>query len=531
MKPLHLPDCQVMQKTAAKMRWRKTALPTPHIIKSGGRKYIELPPGLLEKLAFEATNDAQFLLHDEYLQKLADITTDKKSSKNDRFTAALLLENARVAAQRKLPLCQDTGTVSVYALKGGNVISSGDDAAAIARGIAKAYTKGTFRLSQMLPLDDGSEKNSDDNTPAQTEIFSVQGNEYLLFFGVKGGGSANRTRFYAKTADFINGGGLEDFMVEEIRQTGAAACPPYSLAFVIGGTSPELCLKTASLAANGWLDSLPETGNGNAAWQDKKMAARILKRVQTLGIGAQFGGIHAADSVRVIRMARHAASAFIGLSVGCCARRHIAAKINSKGVWLEKLETDPARFITPATEREVNEFSAVKINLNLPKAELLKQFKNLPSGSRVLLSGNVILARDLAHARFAAALKKTGRLPDYLKKYPIFYAGPCKTPKDKCCGSCGPTTSARMDAFMPALLKAGAAFVTIGKGPRSKEAAEAIKRQGAVYLTAAGGAAAVNASKFITKMETIAYPELGMEAVRLTTLKNFPAFVAINERS
>jgi len=495
-------------------------------IKAGGRTFIKINPRALALLAEEAVRSASFLFPAHYLQSLRGIISDKAASRNDKFTAALLLENAAVSAKKLLPLCQDTGTVLIYALKGERVLTGCDDALYFARGARAAFLTGNFRNSQLVPKGLCAEENSGGNLPVQADIAAVPGAEYNIGFILKGGGSANRTELHAKSAELLLSGGLEDFLFSRLHAAGVSACPPYCVGFAIGGTSPELCVKTAALAAAGWLDSLPQ--KPGAAYRDAALERRLLLRAQKSGFGAQFGGKYLANSVRAVRMSRHAASVFVAMAVSCCAPRKISAKINSKGVWLEKLEENPARFASKTSRAELDNFTTTHIDLSRPMSGILKQFSGLKAGTRVLLSGPVVTARDIAHARFLKLLKSGKPLPDYLKRHPIWYAGPCKTPEGLPSGSCGPTTSSRMDGYMPRFLKSGAGLVTLGKGARGEQTVSAIANAGGVYLAAAGGAAAVCAERFITRAEIIDFPELGMEAVRRLELKNLPAFVAID---
>ncbi|MFA5161343.1 MAG: fumarate hydratase [Elusimicrobiales bacterium] len=511
MKKLYLPDLSVLAKAVKSAEFAKAG----DVRVDGGS--VRVSARSLRALAKAAVAQAQFFLPRGYLRELSHISADRRASSGDKFAAAMLLENAAVAAEGRLPLCQDTGTVIIRALKGERVITGADDAQYLALGARDAYIEGDFRFSQMLPGPRG-EKNSGDNMPVEAEILAVPGAEYLLAFIIKGGGSSNRTEFHAKPGYFLSGGRLEEFLASRIAALGAQACPPYSLGFAAGGTSPELCVKTASLAASGLLDFLPH--KPCAMFRDAALEKRLLAAAEKTGAGAQFGGKYQAHSVRAVRMSRHGASLFIAMAVSCCAPRMVLAKINRRGIWLERRAQLP-----PGRTELIEKFSRLKLNLDLPARELLRSLDGVPAGTRVFLSGHAIAARDLAHAGFAALLQ-SGKKPDYLR-YPIYYAGPCRTPRGLACGSFGPTTSSRMDDYMPVLLSAGAGLVTIGKGARGPQARAAIKRAGGVYFSAMGGAAAVTARRFITESRVIDFPELGMEAVRLLRFENLPAVLSI----
>ena len=441
-----------------------------------------------------------------------------------------LLKNANIAAAGVLPMCQDTGTAIIMGKKGQNIFTGFDDEEALSQGVYNTYINHNLRYSQLAPLDMFAEKNTGSNLPAQIEIYATPGDEYKFAFIQKGGGSANKTFLYQETKAVLNPNTLERFLDEKIRTLGTAACPPYHLAIVVGGTSAEFNLKTVKLASTKYLDGLPTTGSESGhAFRDLEWEAKILEMTQNMGIGAQFGGKYYCHDVRVIRLPRHGASCPIGLGVSCSADRQAFAKINKNGMFLERLETDPGKYIPDTLETDVSE-EVVKVDLNQPMDQIRKQLSQYPIKTRVALSGPMIVARDIAHAKLKERLDSGHSLPDYLKNHPIYYAGPAKTPEGLASGSFGPTTAGRMDSYVDPFMAAGASFVTLAKGNRSPVVRAACKKHGGFYLGSIGGAAAILALNSIKKVEVEEYPELGMEAVWRIEVENFPAFIVVDDK-
>jgi len=441
-----------------------------------------------------------------------------------------MLRNAEISAKGELPFCQDTGTATIVAKKGQHVWTGGGDEQALSKGVYDTYTGENLRYSQTVPFDMYKEKNSGTNLPAQIDIYATDGNEYNFLFVAKGGGSGNKTALFQKTKALLNPEKLENFLIEKLKSLGTAACPPYHVAFVIGGTSAEANLKTVKLASTKYYDELPTQGNeGGQAFRDKELEEKILKAAYDLGIGAQFGGKYFALDVRIVRLPRHGASCPVGMGVSCSADRNIKAKINKEGIWLEKLEENPARFI-PEEYRKEDENGAVEIDLNKPMKEVLSELSKHPVGSRLSLSGTIIVGRDIAHAKLKDRLDSGEGLPEYIKEHPIYYAGPAKKPKDKPSGSFGPTTAGRMDPYVEPFQKAGGSMVMIAKGNRSQQVTDACKKYGGFYLGSIGGPAAILAQKNIKKVELLEYPELGMEAIYKIDVENFPAFILVDDK-
>ncbi len=445
-----------------------------------------------------------------------------------------MLENAAISAKFELPFCQDTGTATVVAKKGEQVWTHSDDTELLYKGIWEAYTKENLRYSQTLALDMYAEKNSGNNLPAQVDIYAKKGMEYEFLFVTKGGGSANKTMLYQETKATLTPERLKPFLVEKMRSLGTAACPPYHIAFVIGGTSAEMCLKTVKLASAGYLDGLPGSGNeGGRAFRDKELEKELLDASRKLGYGAQFGGKYFAHDIRVIRLPRHGASAPIGMGLSCSADRNILARIDKGGLWLEEMEREPGRFIPKEIRDKFASCSSancVSIDLNRPMKEITAALSKHPVGARLSLNGRIVVARDIAHAKFKALLDSGKPLPEYLKNHPVYYAGPAKQPKNKPSGSFGPTTAGRMDSYVDLLQSKGASLVMIAKGNRSQSVTDACKKHGGFYLGSPGGPAALLADRNIKKVEVLDYPELGMEAVWAIEVENFPVFILVDDK-
>jgi len=495
-----------------------------------GKDILVVDPKGIAFLANQAMRDVSFLLRPAHLEQVAAILSDPESSPNDRGVAIAMLRNAEVAAQFELPLCQDTGTATVVAKKGQQVWTGAKDEAYISEGIWKTYTEENLRYSQTVALNMYDEKNSGNNMPAQIDLYATDGMEYKFLFVAKGGGSANKTMLYQETKALLNPASLDKFLIEKMKYLGTAACPPYHLAFVIGGTSAEACLKTVKLATTKYLDTLPTSGNmAGQAFRDVELEKKVLEAAYKCGFGAQFGGKHFALDVRIIRLPRHGASCPVGMGVSCSADRNIKAKITKDGLWIEEMERNPGRFI-PEKYRGKHEHGVVKIDLNRPMAEVLAELTKYPVTTQLSLTGTVIVGRDIAHAKFKERLDRGEGLPDYLKKHPIYYAGPAKTPKGKPSGSFGPTTAGRMDSYVDLLQSNGGSMIMIAKGNRSQQVTDACKKHGGFYLGSIGGPAALLAAENIKKVECLDYPELGMEAVWKIEVEDFPAFILVDDK-
>lgn len=495
-----------------------------------GRKMLKVDPEGLIYLANQAMRDVSFLLRPAHNEMLARIFSDPEASPNDRGVAAALLRNAEISAQFELPMCQDTGTATVIAKKGQSVWTGATDEEYLARGIFRTYTEENLRYSQNAPLTMYDEKNTGTNLPAQIDISAVEGDEYHFLFIAKGGGSANKTYLFQETKALLSPDVMEKFLIEKMKTLGTAACPPYHLAFVIGGTSADACIKTVKLATTGYLDSLPRQGNeGGQAFRDTELEEKLVRASRESGIGAQFGGRYFVHDVRVIRLPRHGASCPVGMGVSCSADRNIKAKINSDGIWLEELDRDPGRLI-PEAYRGRNEEGLVKIDLDRPMKDILFELAKHPVASRLSLTGTIIVARDMAHAKFKEKIDRGQGIPDYLKNHPVYYAGPAKTPPGRPSGSFGPTTAGRMDSYVDLLQSHGGSMIMIAKGNRSKQVTDACRKHGGFYLGSIGGAAALLAGEHIKKVECIDYPELGMEAVWKIEVVDFPAFILIDDK-
>jgi fumarate hydratase class I len=494
----------------------------------GGRPVLQVDPEALTLLAERAFHDAAFFLRPSHLEQLAAILKDPESSANDRTVALELLKNAVISAKGILPMCQDTGTAIINAKKGQHVFTGGGDEEALSRGVFNAYTKNYLRYSQNAALTMYDEKNTGSNLPAQIDISAVDGDAYGFLFVAKGGGSANKTYLFQETKAVLNPAALEKFLIGKMKAIGTAACPPYHLAVVVGGTSAELVLKTVKLASARYLDALPTSGGpGGQAFRDLELEGRLLKASRKLGLGAQFGGKYFCLDVRVVRLPRHGASCPIGLGLSCNADRNIKAKITRDGLFLERLEKDPAKYLPgPAAADE----PAVRIDLNRPMSEIRAILGKYPVATRLVLDGPIIVARDIAHARLKENADRGEDLPGYFKDHIIYYAGPAKTPPGYASGSLGPTTAGRMDDYVALFQKMGGSLVMLAKGNRSKAVTEACKTYGGFYLGSIGGAAARLAKDCITSQEVVAYPELGMEAIYKITVKDFPAFIIVDDK-
>lgn len=493
-----------------------------------GREMLRVEPEALTLLARQAMDDIAHLLRSSHLQQLANILDDPDASQNDRFVALELLKNANIAAGRVLPGCQDTGTAIAMGYKGECVFTFGDDEQALSKGIYQAYQEKNLRYSQMAPLDMYTEKNTGDNLPAQIDLYASSGAEYKFLFMAKGGGSANKTFLYQETKALLNPTSLMNFLAEKIRSIGTSACPPYHLAIVIGGTSAELNLKTVKLASARYLDSLPTSGSeGGRAFRDLELEAQVHQLCNETGIGAQFGGKYFAHDVRVIRLPRHGASCPVGIGVSCSADRQAIGKINAKGVFIEQLEENPARFLPEVTEADL-EGEVVNIDLTQPMPAILAKLKEYPVATRLSLTGPMVVARDIAHAKLKERLDAGEPLPDYLKNHPVYYAGPAKTPEGYASGSFGPTTAGRMDSYVDQFQAAGGSMVMLAKGNRSRQVRDACGKYGGFYLGSIGGPAARLASDSIRKVEVQEFEELGMEAVWRIEVEDFPAFIVVD---
>ncbi|MCL4819594.1 MAG: fumarate hydratase [Vicinamibacteria bacterium] len=513
-----------------KTHYRKLTADHVSRAKFDGQEILKVAPEALTLLAREAFREIAFFYRERHLQQVAAILDDPEASANDRGVALALLRNAEIAAQGQLPMCQDTGTANVVAKKGQRVWTGGGDAAALAKGVYETYTGENLRYSQTIPLTMYEEKNSGTNLPAQIDIAAVDGDHYEFLFVAKGGGSANKTFLFQETKALLNPQSLEKFMAEKMRTLGTAACPPYHLVFVIGGTSAEMCLKTVKLASTGYLDDLPTSGDAHGrAFRDPELEAKALELARETGIGAQFGGKYFALDVRVVRLPRHGASCPVGMGVSCSADRNVKARIDHQGIWLEKLEHDPGRFI-PAKARTGGHRHGVPVDLNRPMKEILAELSKHPVSTPLLLTGPIVVARDIAHAKLKERLDRGEGLPPYFTNHPVYYAGPAKTPEGMPSGSFGPTTAGRMDSYVDLFQSHGGSMVMIAKGNRSKQVTEACQKHGGFYLGSIGGPAALLAHESIRNVELIEYPELGMEAIYRIEVENFPAFILVDDK-
>ncbi|HEY9440154.1 MAG TPA: fumarate hydratase [Streptomyces sp.] len=497
-----------------------------------GRTFLKVAPEALRTLAAEAMHDIAHYLRPAHLAQLRRIVDDPEASSNDKFVALDLLKNANIAAAGVLPMCQDTGTAIVMGKRGQNVLTDGGDEEALSHGIFDSYTKLNLRYSQMAPLTMWEEKNTGSNLPAQIELYATDGDAYKFLFMAKGGGSANKSFLYQQTKAVLNEASMMAFLEEKIRSLGTAACPPYHLAIVVGGTSAEFALKTAKYASAHYLDGLPAEGSPvGHGFRDQELEQKVFELTQKIGIGAQFGGKYFCHDVRVVRLPRHGASLPVAIAVSCSADRQAKAKITAEGVFLEQLETDPARFLPDTTDEQLdNADAAVKIDLNRPMADILAELTKYPVKTRLSLTGPLVVARDIAHARIKARLDAGEEMPQYLKDHPVYYAGPAKTPEGYASGSFGPTTAGRMDSYVAPFQAAGGSMVMLAKGNRSKQVTDACETHGGFYLGSIGGPAARLAQDCIKKVEVVEYEELGMEAVWRIEVEDFPAFVVVDDK-
>ena len=503
------------------------------VVKLGEREFLEVSPEALTKLTAEAIHDISHYLRPDHLQQLANIIKDPEASPNDRFVATDLLKNANISAGGILPMCQDTGTALVMAKKGQHVLTTSNDEVAISQGIYDAFTNLNLRYSQMAPVTTWEEKNTGNNLPAQIEIYadSDHADEYNFLFIAKGGGSANKSFLYQETKAILNPKSFMAWLDEKLRSIGTAACPPYHLAIVIGGTSAEHTVKTAKLASTKYLDSLPTKGDAATGhgFRDLELEKQVLELTRTLGIGAQFGGKYFCHDVRVVRLPRHGASLPIAIAVSCSADRQAKAKITKEGIFLEQLEQDPAHFLPETTDEHLND-DVVAIDLNQSMDAIRAQLSKYPVKTRLSLTGTLVVARDLAHAKIKEAMDAGAPMPEYLKKYAVYYAGPAKTPAGYASGSFGPTTAGRMDSYVEYFQSKGGSHVMLAKGNRSKAVTDACKTHGGFYLGSIGGPAARLAQDCIKKVEVLDYEELGMEAVWKIDVVDFPAFIVVDDK-
>ncbi|MGG7571698.1 fumarate hydratase [Streptomyces sirii] len=501
-----------------------------------GRTFLKVEPEALRKLAAEAMHDISHYLRPAHLAQLRKILDDPEASANDRFVALDLLKNANIAAAGVLPMCQDTGTAIVMGKRGQHVLTEGGDEEALSRGIYDAYTQLNLRYSQMAPLTMWDEKNTGSNLPAQIELYATDGGAYKFLFMAKGGGSANKSFLFQETKAVLNEASMMKFLEQKIRSLGTAACPPYHLAIVVGGTSAEYAMKTAKYASAHYLDELPAEGSPTGhGFRDKELEEKVFELTQKIGIGAQFGGKYFCHDVRVVRLPRHGASCPVAIAVSCSADRQAVAKITAEGVFLEQLETDPARFLPDTTDAELTEgagpdLDAIAVDLNRPMDEVLAELTKHPVKTRLSLTGTLVVARDIAHAKIKERLDAGEEMPEYLKNHPVYYAGPAKTPEGYASGSFGPTTAGRMDAYVEQFQAAGGSKVMLAKGNRSQQVTDACAAHGGFYLGSIGGPAARLAQDCIKKVEVLEYEELGMEAVWKIEVEDFPAFIVVDDK-
>lgn len=513
--------------------YRKIGSEGVSVVKLGDKEFLQVDPEAITKLTEEALHDINHYLRPEHLQQLANIMKDPESSANDRFVALDLLKNANISAGGVLPMCQDTGTALIMGKKGQYVLTSSKDEVAIAQGVYDAYTKLNLRYSQMAPVTTWEEKNTGNNLPAQIEIYadSEHQDEYNFLFIAKGGGSANKSYLYQETKAVLNPAAFINWLDEKLRSLGTAACPPYHLAIVIGGTSAEHTVKTAKLASTHYLDSLPTSGDAvtGHGFRDLELEKEVLALTRTLGIGAQFGGKYFCHDVRVVRLPRHGASLPIAIAVSCSADRQAKAKITKDGIFLEQLETDPVHFMPETTDTHLDD-NVVKIDLNQPMDAIRAQLSKYPVKTRVSLTGTIVVARDIAHARIKAMIDEGKAMPDYLKNHAVYYAGPAKTPTGYASGSFGPTTAGRMDSYVDYFQSHGGSHVMLAKGNRSKAVTDACAKNGGFYLGSIGGPAARLAQDCIKKVEVLDFEDLGMEAVWKIDVVDFPAFIVVDDK-
>ena len=499
------------------------------VIDVGGIPFVHVEPQALTHLAREAMGDVSFLLRTAHLEQLSGILRDPEATDNDRFVARELMQNAIIAADRVFPSCQDTGTASILGYRGDRVLVAGDDHEALTRGVFERYQRSNLRYSQVAPLSMYEEKNTGTNLPAQIDIFAQKGPRYDFLFVAKGGGSANKFKLFQQTKALLRPDKMREFLWQKLHEIGTAACPPYHLAIVIGGLSAEMTMKATKLLSTGHYDHLPSTGNAyGRAFRDRALEAEIFEMTRQAGIGAQFGGKYFCHDVRVLRLPRHGASCPVGLGVSCSADRNILARVDADGLWLEELESNPARLL-PEVEDALDR-EPVRVDLDQPMEQIQAQLSGCSVGDAVLLNGTMVVARDIAHAKLLAVLEDSGALPDYIKNHPVYYAGPAKTPEGHASGSFGPTTAQRMDPYVAPFQAVGGSLVMLAKGNRSAQVTEACKAHGGFYLGSIGGPAARLGRDFIKKVEVLDYPELGMEAVWRIEVEDFPAFVVVDDK-
>ncbi|ERK08759.1 MAG: class I fumarate hydratase FumA [Pantoea sp.] len=498
--------------------------------KFAGEEVLKVDPQALTLLAQQAFHDASFMLRAAHQQQVAAILADDEASQNDKYVALQFLRNSEIAAKGVLPTCQDTGTAIIMGKKGQRVWTGGGDEAALSQGVYNTFIEDNLRYSQNAALDMYKEVNTGTNLPAQIDLYSVDGDEYKFLCIAKGGGSANKTYLYQETKALITPAKLKNYLIDKMMSLGTAACPPYHIAFVIGGTSAESTLKTVKLASTHYYDSLPTEGNEHGqAFRDVQLEQELLEASQKLGLGAQFGGKYFAHDIRVVRLPRHGASCPVGMGVSCSADRNIKAKINREGIWIEQLEHNPGRFI-PEELRQQGEGEVVNVDLNRPMTEILAQLSSYPVSTRLSLNGTIIVARDIAHAKLKERIDNGEGLPQYIKDHPVYYAGPAKTPEGYASGSLGPTTAGRMDSYVDLLQANGGSMVMLAKGNRSQQVTDACHKHGGFYLGSIGGPAAVLAQQSIKSLECVEYAELGMEAIWKIEVENFPAFILVDDK-
>ena len=495
-----------------------------------GKQILKVAPEALTLLTQHAFRDVNFLLRPDHQEQVAKILSDPEASENDKFVALTFLRNSEISAKGVLPFCQDTGTAIIMGKKGQQVWTDGSDEEALSKGVYNTYVNENLRYSQNAALNMYDEVNTGCNLPAQIDLYATQGDEYNFLCVAKGGGSANKTFLYQETKALLTPGKLEEFLIDKMKSLGTAACPPYHVAFAIGGTSAESNLKVVKLASTKYYDNLPTEGNeGGQAFRDLEMEAKLKKASEELGLGAQFGGKYFAHDIRVVRLPRHGASCPVGMGVSCSADRNIKAKINKEGIWIEKMEDNPARLI-PEEYKEAGEGGGVKIDLNQPMADILAELSKYPVSTRLSLSGTIIVGRDIAHAKLKERIDKGEGLPQYIKDHPIYYAGPAKTPEGYTSGSMGPTTAGRMDSYVDLFQSHGGSLIMLAKGNRSQQVTDACQKHGGFYLGSIGGPAAILAQNSIKNLECLEYPELGMEAIWKIEVEDFPAFILVDDK-
>jgi fumarate hydratase class I len=495
-----------------------------------GKEILKVDPSALVRIAREAMRECSFFLRASHNEQVAKILADPEASQNDKGVALAFLRNAEIAAKGELPICQDTGTATIVGKKGQQVWTGVKDEQYLSEGVYQTYTGENLRYSQTAALDMYKEVNTGTNLPAQIDLYATEGAEYKFLFVAKGGGSANKTMLWQETKALLNPATLEKFLVDKMKYLGTAACPPYHVAIVVGGTSAETCVKTVKMASTKYYDTLPTKGNEHGvAFRDVELEQKLLEAANKLGIGAQFGGKYFAHDIRVVRLPRHGASCPVAMGVSCSADRNVKAKINKEGVWVEELDHAPGRLV-PAQFKSGKHAHGVKIDLNRPMKEILAELTKHPVSTPLLLTGTIVVGRDIAHAKFKELLDAGKPVPKYLLEHPIYYAGPAKTPAGKPSGSFGPTTAGRMDSYVDLLQSKGASMVMIAKGNRSQQVTDACKKYGGFYLGSIGGPAAVLAEENIKKVECIDFPELGMEAVWKIDVVDFPAFILVDDK-